>query len=117
MNNDKTIDFAFERLKLKKNYIIKGGMVALLRDAIQFALDWHEHEKGEDGNPKHPQHLIVGGNYGWSLLHDGVEVEREVYALSENMGYANELLDNVARGENAQRPGWVGILLAGMNDL
>lgn len=104
-NNDKRIQAAFTRLQTRKDTVIPAGLESLLTGAVALALDTHDES--------HQRHIESGDNYGWLILHDGVEVKRYVKAGKDHTGEANLALDQVAA--KVKKPGWIGVVMAGMH--
>lgn len=106
MDNSTTIQNAFERLARAKDDFARNTLKKALANAMEWALLSHD--------DRHPQHMILGDNYGWAVVHDGEIVEMDVKAPYGEDGMAETQLRKVAR--SSKRNGWYGILMAGMDD-
>lgn len=104
-DNAKKIADAFARATVNIDATIKNAMIGLLDWGVTLCLQEHD--------TVHQKHLEVGDSYGWLLLHNGVEIQRELYYEDPSAeGNANEALDR-AKGRSSTS-GWVGIVLAGL---
>lgn len=103
--NDKTIRRAFAGITAGLSGRIENAMVELLKSAVIYALQNHDDD--------HQMHILMGDTYGWILLHDGVEVRREVTAHHSSEAFsANLLLSNAI--PELPKTGWIGVVMAGM---
>lgn len=80
-------------------------MISCLKSAYEYAMELHE-------QTEHNLHLIMGGDFGWALVHNGNLVKYFVNAGKNNKGTARQRLENIA--QNVPNKGWIGIVMAGM---
>jgi hypothetical protein len=103
-SNAKVIEEAFNRFLKSKDAILKNGMIKLLREAVEAALDLHDEA--------HQSHLTLGDTYGWMLVIDGRMEKMEVQARGDKVGQAETMLR--AYVGKVPSSGIIGIVMAGM---
>lgn len=107
--NKEVIEKAFLRMQTLKHRKMISLMRNLLPEAVRFALDFHEL-----GPDPHFGHLEMGDDYGWMLIYNGVEVDREIYTADNKVGDVNQQLTNLI--PKLKRTGYVGVVMAGMQE-
>lgn len=114
--NSNTIHNAFRGMFSRLNTNIEAVMKPVLHAAVLDALAAHEsHDWGtyRNGKPKHPMHTILGDTYGWLLVHNGVEVDREIFYNQRNdAGRADLAISNILH--ELPKDGWIGVVVASM---
>lgn len=117
--NNKAIDRMFRGVSQKSRIATEISMKETLKNAVLDALAAHEsHEWGvtSTGKVRQPLHLILGDTYGWMLVHNGVEIAREViYNHRDDAGRADLALNTILSGVSSS--GWVGVVMASMEPL
>lgn len=106
MDNETKILKAFDRLAKAKDNCARRAMEEVLKRAMEWALNTHDE--------KHQQHIQLGDNYGWAVVHDAEIVAMDVKAPSGKDGVAEKQLRKIVR--SSRKDGWYGILMAGMGD-
>lgn len=104
MDNAKTITDAFSRLSAVKDICARNALVKALEYAMEWALLSHDEE--------HQQHIALGDNYGWAVVHDNEIVDMDIKAPHGEDGDAERQLRGIV--QSSKRKGWYGILMAGM---
>ncbi|MFA6717698.1 MAG: hypothetical protein WCS15_01325 [Prevotella sp.] len=103
-HNSNVIKKAFDKLRNGYYEAIRGGLCKLLANAVVYALESHDEN--------HQNHIAMGDNYGWLLMHNGQSVAMGVKASSTNEGQAKGMLNGLA--STITQSGWIGIVMAGM---
>ena len=103
--NDARSEKGFAKILRKKDEQTKKAMVKCMKKAYEYAMNLHEHTH-------HNLHLIMGGDYGWALVHNGVIEEKFLSTGKNDRGTADAKLESLAL--KVGNKGWVGILMAGM---
>lgn len=105
--NRRTIDKAFRIMRKDVDTTCRNGMIDLLELGVRYCLESHDSQ--------HQHHLDTGDSYGWSLVKDGAEIKRKIYANGGSaIGNASSSLDEVIR-HGSLPSGYVGVILAGMH--
>ena len=104
--NNKRIEKAFAKMLANEEKHARKSMVTVLKGAMEEALRLHE-------MTHHNLHLIMGGDYGWCLAHDGQILDFEVNAGKNDKGTAKSKLFEIASSTDSSGK-WVGIVMAGM---
>jgi hypothetical protein len=104
--NNKRIEKAFARLIRAEEAQPRKIMVKVLKGAMEEALHLHE-------MTHHNLHLIMGGDYGWALIHNGQILDFEVTSGKNDKGTAERQLFELATSMNSSGK-WVGVVMAGM---
>ena len=105
--NKRTINKAFRVMQKGVDATCREGMTDLLEKGVRYCLDAHDSQ--------HQHHLETGDSYGWSLVRNGAELKRKIYAEGgDAIGNASSALDEVVR-HGSLPSGYVGIVLAGMH--
>lgn len=89
-----------------KDEIIENGMERLLEDSVIYALNIHDN--------KHRNHLELGDNYGWMIVHNGV-IEKIVVKAGSGGGNATARSQLKEIASKLPKKNWVGVVMAGMN--
>ena len=102
----RVVSESLKRLVRNKDVVIEKGLEQMLEDAVLYALRSHDEN--------HRMHIEMGDSYGWVILHDGEAVRHKVTeGKGQPAGNAYASMMRIAR--EVARPGWIGIVVAGMN--
>ena len=104
--NTKRIEKAFAKMKANEEKHARKSMVTVLKGAMEEALRLHE-------MTHHNLHLIMGGDYGWCLVHDGQVLESDITVGKNDKGTAKRKLFEIASSVDSSGK-WVGVVMAGM---
>lgn len=104
-DNSRKILAAFTESRRRMDESVALGFKELLEAGVRYCLEEH--------NATHQRHLETGDSYGWMLLYNGSEIDRQIYAKGAKAeGNASRCLDNVKSA--CPSTGWCGVVLAGV---
>ena len=102
----RVVSDSLKRLVKNNDVVIENALVQMMDNAVLYALRSHDEN--------HRMHIEMGDSYGWVILHDGNAVKHKVTeGKGQPAGNAYASMMRIAR--DVAGPGWIGIVVAGMN--